>query len=344
MADVATLKKVRAAGVLDSTPHESTTMNVCLTGGTGFVGGALLRRLLAEGASVRVLARPSRRADILEALGAEVVRGDVRDQQAAARAFAGRDVVYHVAAMVEGRGGKQEYFETNVGGTEQVLRTCLREGVRRVVYTSSIAVYGPARKGEPINESTPYDDAPEKRDFYAQSKIEADRLAAGFAERTRLAVTILRPGIVFGPGKALPMGLLGTRLGSVGLVIGRRGQRIPLNYIENLIDAMELAAAGTDPGLQQYIVIDDDNLTLGEYHAAREDAEKTRTVFIPSWPFQMAAACRLLPAGGGAFSSRQVQRALENRWYDTRRIREKTGWAPKVPLKEAMRRSLATTG
>jgi 2-alkyl-3-oxoalkanoate reductase len=318
-------------------------MNVCVTGGTGFVGGALVGRLLANGESVRVLARPSRRADALADQGADVVRGDLRDGQAITRAFTGIDVVYHVGAKVEGRGGKTEYFETNVGATERVFQACLQQGVKRVVYTSSIAVYGPIRGGDAIDEDTPFDEAPSERDFYAQSKIEADRFAVDFARKTGLALTILRPGIVFGPGRPLPVGLLGARLGKVGIVIGSRSQRIPLNYIENLVDAMELTAASADRGLRRYIVIDDENLTLGEYHAARDDAERTRTVFIPSWPVVMAARCRLLPARGSAFSRRQVLRALEDRRYETKRIHSETGWAPKVPLKEAIRRTVAAT-
>jgi nucleoside-diphosphate-sugar epimerase len=317
-------------------------MNVCVTGGTGFVGGALVSRLLANGESVRVLARPSRRADALADQGADVVRGDLRDGQAITRAFTGIDVVYHVGAKVEGRGGKTEYFETNVGATERVFQACLQQGVKRVVYTSSIAVYGPIRGGDAIDEDTPFDDAPSERDFYAQSKIEADRFAADFAQKTGLPLTILRPGIVFGPGRPLPVGLLGARLGKLGIVIGNRGQRIPLNYVENLVDAFVLVAAETDRGLRQYIVIDDENLTLGEYHAAREEAEKAPTLFIPSWPVATAAARRLLPARG-AFSRRQVLRALEDRRYDTKRIRTETTWAPKVLLKEAIRRTVMTT-
>jgi nucleoside-diphosphate-sugar epimerase len=273
----------------------------------------------------------------------EVVRGDLRDAEAAARAFAGTDVVYHVGAKVEGHGGKTEYFEANVSGTVRVLQTCLQQGVKRIVYTSSIAVYGSVRGADAIDENTPFDDAPSERDFYAQSKIEADRFAADFARKTGLAVTILRPGIVYGPGRPLPIGLLGARLGKLGIVIGSRSQRIPLNYIENLVDAMDLAAAATDRSLRQYIVIDDENLTLGEYHSARNEGESARTAFIPSWPVVMAARCRLLPARGGAFSRRQALRALEDRRYDTKRIRAETMWAPKVPLKEAIRRTVAVT-
>ncbi len=332
-----------SAGALDFTHREATTMNVCVTGGTGFVGRALVKRLLANGESVRALARPSRRADALAAQGADVVRGDLRDGQAIARAFTGADVVHHVGAKIEGRGGKTEYFETNVGGTEQVFKACLQQGVKRVVYTSSIAVYGPMRGGGAINENTPFDDAPSERDFYAQSKIEADRFAVDFAQKTGLALTILRPGIVFGSGRPLPVGLLGARLGNMGVVIGSHDQRIPLNYVENLVDAMELAAAAGDCALRQYIVIDDENLTLGEYHAARDEAEETRTVFIPAWPVAMAARCRFLPARGNAFSRRQILRALEDRRYDTRRIRAETMWTPKVPLKEAIRRTVLAT-
>ncbi|HXJ17123.1 MAG TPA: NAD(P)H-binding protein, partial [Candidatus Polarisedimenticolia bacterium] len=87
-----------------------------MTGGTGFIGGALVRRLLADGAQVRVLARPSQRADELEAMGAEVVRGNLEDREAIERAVEGAEVVYHTAAKVEGSGDRNEYIETNLSG------------------------------------------------------------------------------------------------------------------------------------------------------------------------------------------------------------------------------------
>ncbi|HEX4001150.1 MAG TPA: NAD-dependent epimerase/dehydratase family protein [Candidatus Acidoferrales bacterium] len=317
-------------------------MNVCVTGGTGFIGRALVNRLLAGGVGVRVLARPSQRADALETQGAEVIRGSLMDTDAA-RAFAGADVVYHAAAKVDGPGGEKTYFEANVRGTEQVLKACLAAEVKRVVYVSSIAVYGPIQSARPIDENTPSDDAPEQRDLYAQSKIAADRLAIEFAQNTGLAVTILRPGIVFGPDRALPIGLLGARLGNIGIVVGSRRQRIPLTYVENLIDAMEMAAAEEGRVPRQYIVIDDEDLTLGEYHAARDEMEKTRTLFVSPQPFALAAKWKLLPRAG-ALSRRQVLRALEDRKYDTRRIREQLSWIPQVNLREAMRRTVAASG
>lgn len=312
-------------------------MRVCVTGGTGFLGRALVRRLLAEGMQVRVLARPSKRADELEARGVEVVRGDLSDPEAIERAAREAEVVYHAAAKADPPGTRVEFFEANVRGTERVLQACLRAGVGRAVHISSIAVYGLAREGEPINEDTPYDDAPEKRDLYSQSKIAADQLAVSFAEKTGLPVAILRPGVVYGPGRPLPAGLLAFRLRKTDFVFGNRDHRIPLSYIENLIDAVQLVAGLKDGKPRQYVVVDDENLTLGQYHTAKREADRTRTLFLPGWPVLLAAPLTGPPP-------RQVKRALENRWYDTRRLREETGWAPNVPLREAIQRTLTTSG
>jgi nucleoside-diphosphate-sugar epimerase len=323
-------------------------MRVCVTGGTGFVGRALVRRLLAEGAQVRVLARPSPRVDGLEKTGVEVVRGDLSDAAAIGRAVEGTDVVYHTGAKVEGHGSRDQFFEVNVGGTERVLAASLRAKVRRVVYLSSIAVYGPIAPETSINEDTPFDDVPEERDFYAQSKIEADRLAMKFSGNPDIGVIILRPGIVYGPGKPLPTALLGWRLGKLDFVFGRATQPFPLNYVENLIDAMTLVARAPDRESRRFIVIDDDALTLGQYHSAREKVQKTWTMFFSAQPVISAASCarpvmKLVPPTAGAFSPRQIIRASQDRWYDTRRIREEAGWSPKVPLREAIEQTVRGT-
>ncbi|HTA52045.1 MAG TPA: SDR family NAD(P)-dependent oxidoreductase, partial [Candidatus Acidoferrum sp.] len=170
-------------------------MRVCLTGGTGFIGQALVKRLLGHGAQVRVLARTSPRADALASQGVEIVSGDVAEADAIRRAVEGSEIIIHAAAMVEGRGSRREFFDANVRGTDSVLQASLRAQARRIIYLSSIAVYGPLRDDEWIDEDTPFDLQPEERDFYAQSKIEADRLALKFAKHSSVPLTILRPGI-----------------------------------------------------------------------------------------------------------------------------------------------------
>ncbi len=320
-------------------------MRVCVTGGTGFLGAALVKNLLAKGVSVRVLARPSVRADELESQGAQVIRGEVGDSDCIARSVEGADVVYHLAAKVDTPGSKADFLQTNVAGTERVLTASLQQGVGRVVYASSLAVYGPVASGERIDENTPCDESPQLRDFYAESKIAADQLANSFARKTGLPLTIVRPGIVYGPGRPLPVALLGFTLGGTNFVFGKPNHRIPLNYIENLVDAMQAAARSGGAQLQQFNVVDDDELTLAKYHEAKTAVDKTVTHFFPGWPVRLAGpfaeiAVRMLPAAGSVrFSKHQLTRALQDRWYDTHRIREETGWSSKVPLNEALSRS-----
>jgi nucleoside-diphosphate-sugar epimerase len=320
-------------------------MRVCITGATGFVGQAITRRLLASGAQIRALARPSPRADALASQGVEIIQGDLSDASAIDRAVKSAEIVYHTAAMVEGHGNREKFFDANVRGTDAVLHASLRAKPRRIIYLSSIAVYGPAAPDEIIDEDTPFDDLPEERDFYAWSKIEADKLATKFAKHSAVPLTVLRPGVIFGPGRPLPTALLGARIGKLDIVFGRRNQPFPLNYIDNLIEAMELAAREPEQDSRQYIVIDDEKLTLGRYHAARTKITKTWTAFWPAQPVVMAAtitrpALRFVPANTGAFSRRQIIRASQDRHYSTRRIREELGWAPKVPLQEAIERTL----
>jgi nucleoside-diphosphate-sugar epimerase len=322
---------------------------VCVTGATGFLGGALMRRLLAQGVSVSALARASQRADRLEESGARVVRGDLQQAGAIAEAVAGAEVVYHVAALVEAPGDLGDFLDANRGGTERVFHAALQSGVRHIVYVSSIAVYGLAREGEVIDEATPYDPHAELRDSYAQSKIQADAFAVDFAREIgmvarSLSVTIVRPGVIYGPGKPLPCGLLGFQAGKTSVIFGDRKNCVPLNYVENLVDAMQCAAETSNPvALRQYIVLDDEALTLEQYHQARKEVQGSSVLFFSGASVLAAArfaeAVHIVSAKSG-FSVLQVERALQNRRYSTARIRQELGWSPRVPLREALRRSL----
>jgi nucleoside-diphosphate-sugar epimerase len=320
-------------------------MRVCVTGGTGFIGGALVERLLRDGASVRVLARPSPRAEALGKRGVEIIQGDLSNAEALDEAVRGTEVVFHAAAMVEGDGTWKRFTEVNLGGTQQVFKACIRQGVSHAVHLSSIAVYGLVKEGARIDEFTPLDESPEKRDSYAQSKIAADKYATAIGEKESLAVTILRPGVVYGPGRRLPVALLGFQAGKTNVIFGTEQLHFPITFIENLIDAIMLAMK-TGRGLRKYVIIDDDDLTLGQYHATRAKVDRTRATFMPGWlvlagPIVLNGLARIVPVGGetAAIWRRQAQRALQDRWYDTRLIREELGWVPRLSLPEAIGKS-----
>jgi nucleoside-diphosphate-sugar epimerase len=322
-------------------------MRVTVTGGTGFLGSHLVRDLLAAGESVRVLARPSPRSDRLMSAGVEIISGDLRDPASLALAVKDADVVYHLAAKV-GAAPRVDYFETNVGGTQNLLNACAQNGVGQLVYASSLAVYGPVSDSASIDENTPFDDKPQLRDPYSESKIAADRLVSSVATKTGLPTVILREGIIFGPGRRLPTGIFAFRLSNVDVVFGKPENHFPLNYVENLIDAMR-AAAATGTGLREFNILDDDDLTLGQYNQLKRTADGSTTYFASGWPLYTASpfaeALRgIIPMGDTRLSRHQLQRSLQDRRYDTSRIRRETGWTPRVSLAEGIQRTLKGTG
>ncbi len=131
-------------------------MKCFVTGATGFLGSHVARQLLAKGADLRLLVRASSRTDNIADLPAEHVVGDLRDRESLKRGMAGCEVVFHVAAdyrlwAVDGG----ELYESNVEGTRNVLDAARDSGVRRVVYTSSVATMGFCNNGRMTDESTP---------------------------------------------------------------------------------------------------------------------------------------------------------------------------------------------
>jgi dihydroflavonol-4-reductase len=173
---------------------------VLVTGGTGFLGRAIVERLLGEGHHVKGLARSETSAQALGALGAEPVRGDVRDLETLAAAMRGCDVVYHAAgANAFCLRDPSPLFEVNVDGSRAVVQAAARAGVRRVVYTSSAATLGEAR-GTVGTEQSPH------RGWflsnYERSKFEAERAVFAAAGETGVEVVCLNPASVQGPGRA----------------------------------------------------------------------------------------------------------------------------------------------
>jgi dihydroflavonol-4-reductase len=173
---------------------------VLVTGGTGFVGGAIVERLLADGREVKALARSDDSARALGELGVEPVRGDVLDSEALAAAMHGCEVVYHAAgvnALCFRDTGL--LFEVNVRGSRTVVDVAAAAGVRRVVYTSSAAALGEAR-GTVGSETSPH-----RGSFlssYERSKFEAEQAVLGAARETGIEVVSVNPASVQGPGRA----------------------------------------------------------------------------------------------------------------------------------------------
>ncbi len=219
-------------------------MRALVTGGGGFLGGAIVRRLLARGDEVRSFARSA--YPELEALGVDVRRGDVCDAEAVSAAVEGCETVFHVAALPGVWGSSREYHRTNVVGTDNVLAACRAHGVKRLVYTSTPSVVHSGRDIEGGDESLPYASA--FAAHYPRTKAIAERRVLE-ANGETLCTLALRPHLIWGPGDnhLVPRILARGRAGRLRL-IGKRRNLIDTVYIDNAANAHLLAADRLEPG------------------------------------------------------------------------------------------------
>lgn len=178
-------------------------MRYALTGGTGFVGGALAARLRRDGHDVVALVRDRTRAHDLERIGCEFVEGDLDDTAALDRLCAGADGLFHVAGWYKlGQRDPSPADKVNVEGTRNALEAARRNGVRRTVYTSTLAVNSDTE--EQVVDET-YRFAGQHLSDYDRSKAEAHDIALDLAAQG-LDVVIVQPGLVYGPGDTAQTG------------------------------------------------------------------------------------------------------------------------------------------
>lgn len=169
---------------------------IFLTGATGFLGCHLAQHLTAAGYALRTLVRPQSRTGFLQELGAELtVAADIQDREAVWEACRGCELVVHAAGHFRMWGNLCHFWETNVGGTDVVLRAALENGVRRVLLVSTVAVVGRTEPGRVVDEEHPC----RPQDNYQRSKLEAERLALAYWRNCGLDVVIARPGALYGP-------------------------------------------------------------------------------------------------------------------------------------------------
>jgi len=213
-------------------------MQALITGGTGFLGGALARRLVAQGVAVTVLGRNGVVGQQLQAAGMRFVQADLVDATAVAAACAQQDVVFHCGAAVAPWGRFADFYATNVTGTEHVIQGCMAHNVARLVHVSTPSIYFAHADRLNVGE---YDPLPAHAvNAYADTKLIAERLIER-AYRNGLPVITIRPRAIFGPDDTtiFPRVLAALRQNRLRM-IGRGDNIQDLTYIENVVDALLL--------------------------------------------------------------------------------------------------------
>ena len=221
-----------------STDKTISQSRVLVTGGGGFLGSALIKRLVERGDAVRSLAR--NHYPKLADMGVDQIPGDIADSQTVARACQGVEIVFHVAAKMPPWGRYRNYYTTNVVGTQNVIDGCTRNNVASLVYTSTPSVVFDGTDMQGVNESVPY--PADFNAFYPQTKAMAEQLVLK-ATGQGLRTVILRPHLIWGPEDPHFAPRLIARAKKLKR-IGDGTNMVDTTYIDNAVDA-HLNAADT---------------------------------------------------------------------------------------------------
>jgi nucleoside-diphosphate-sugar epimerase len=315
-------------------------MRILVTGGTGFTGKALVRRLLDLGHEVVALDyKEGLKTRELREWGAEVVLGSVTDEAVVRQAMAGVEVVHHLAAAFrEMNVPDRHYWEVNVQGTRNVLQAAFDQGVRKLVYCSTCGVHGN------IDHPPGGEDAPiQPADYYQRTKYEAEPIVREFHQKG-LPSVILRPAAIYGPGDPERFLMIFRRVARGIFPMFGDGRTFyhPL-YIDNLVDAFVQAMQDGVGDGEAYLIADDQYLEIEALvkRVGRALDVEVKIPHYPVWPVVAAGhvvekACRPFGITPPIFP-RRVDWYRQNRAFKIDKARRDLGYQPKVGIDEGLR-------
>jgi nucleoside-diphosphate-sugar epimerase len=233
-----------------------------VTGGSGFIGGRLIRRLVESGWTVRALARSDRSAEKVRALGAEAVAGDLGDVEGMRAGAQGADVAFHAAAHLGEWGSRAEFERDNVGGTRNVIEACRSAGVRRLVHVGTEAALLAGKPLVNVNEDAPL--RPDSGAAYSATKAMAEQ-AVRDANDDGFETVVIRPRLVWGPGDTtiLPALVKAVEAGRFAWIGGGR-HLTSTTHVDNTVEGLVLGAARGKPG-GVYFVTDGEPVVFREF-------------------------------------------------------------------------------
>jgi nucleoside-diphosphate-sugar epimerase len=333
-------------------PDESLSSRpVLVTGASGFIGSKVVETLLKSGfEKIRCFVRPSSRLAKLEDMlkkfrwgeRVELIQGDLLSRDDCARAAEDIAVIYHLAAGVE-----KSYagaFMNSVVTTRNLLDAFLSYGKpKRFVNVSSFAVYSnwKLKRGALVDESTPVEREPQKRDPYSYAKFKQDELVQQYGRRHSLPYVIIRPGAVFGPGKSVITGR--AAINTFGFFIHLGGKNVlPLTYVDNCAEAIVMAGIKSGIDGEIFNVVDDDLPKSNKFFRAYSDKVKG---FSMGLPYPIAYLGCMMWEKYSEWSNYQLPPVFNRRrclseWggnaYSNRKLKERVNWVPRVSMEEAM--------
>lgn len=316
------------------------TRETCLiTGSTGFIGGHLTERLVAEGHRVRCLVRATSDTSRLEELDVELAVGDLTSRSSLVGAVDGCEYAFHCGALVSDWATANEIRQINVEGTRNVLEASVASGLTRFIHLSTTDVYG-YPGGVAIDETY---SVRRFRNWYAQTKLAAEAEVRRAARADGLDAVILRPATVYGPRSKEVVGEIARAIRSRSMLLIDGGRAVAgLCYVGNLIDAALLALSHRNAPGEAFNVSDGLGVTWKQF--TQDIAEglgcAAPRFSLPYWVanalgFSLEYSYRLLRTAGGLttpplLSRQAVQIMGIDQDFSTRKARELLGWEPRT--------------
>lgn len=315
-------------------------MRILVTGGTGFTGSHLTRRLLAAGHEVRVVDNQKGIFyEELSGLGADITIGSVADAALMDRLVEGCDAVQHAAAAFRKVNLPQSvYYDVNVNGTRYLLEAALKHGVQKFVYCSTCGVHGDV-KNPPAAEDAPI----EPEDYYQLTKYQGEEVVHEYLAKG-LDACIIRPTAIYGPGDPERFLMLFRRAKTGRFyMFGPGTAHYHPVYIDNLVDAMVLAMETPASRGQTYLIADEASYPIARLvkEIGKVLNKDVSIIHLPFWPLWTAAfICesiyRFLPTEPPLFR-RRADWFRQYRSFDINKARRELGYAPRVGLKEGLK-------
>lgn len=316
---------------------------ILVTGGKGFLGGHLVTKLTETKEDVRIFAHAHpEEINHNEKNGNNVVWGDIRDKKAVEKAVDGVDAVIHlVSNFRKGGSDKKEAYSINVEGTENILNSSLKFGVKRLIHCSTIGVHGSVRE-IPANEETPFNPG----DLYQETKLIAEKRVWEFYKKTKLPITVIRPISLIGPGDLRMLKLFRTIKKGRFIMIGKGDKFFQPAYIDDVVSGFLLCLKNEKAIGEVFIVGGEEYVPLKELVQliAKELNASVPKIKIPLAPvLLMAYICERICTPLGIeppLHKRRVSFFQNNRAFSIEKAKKILGYKPQFSLKEGIQRTI----
>ena len=326
---------------------------ILVTGGTGYLGKSVIKSLRKKKVDgIRCIVRPGvTRADFekqlegIDTADIEMVPASFLDQAALADALKGVRRVIHLAASKTGSASSQ--VANTVVGSDRLFAVCADHGLDRFVLCSSFGVIHAAdvARGNIIDESVPMEKHPEKRDPYSFTKSYQEEIAWEYYKNSKLPLTVIRPGVIFGPPAEILSGRIGLPLFGVFLHLGGPNE-IPLTYKDNCADAIVQAALTDGVAGEAFCIADDDLPTSAELlKRYKKEVKKIRSVRIPYHlllflsylnQYYTRVTNGHLP---DVFTPYKVKSMWQGHRFSNQKARQMLDWSPEIGMEEALKKT-----